>query len=327
MSNKLINQKKTEGLNKEESKDHHQILTNKIIERMEDAVKYEKPWVEANTLPYNPQTGSQYRGINLMSLLVAGYVDNRFFTFNGIKKMALETGEKIYLKKGEKGTPVFKAIQQTFTKTDESNGEESNFGIWRQVYAGTVFNASQIEGIPKENKSQIEYFETHEDLKKIMQALMQSSGLKIEHSNIAAAFYSPDKDKIVLPEKENFKSEAHYYRTLMHELVHSTGHTSRLNRKLTNTFGSVDYSKEELVAELGSYFMGAHLGLHYEGTVHENHAAYLKSWLKILKEDKNAIFKASAAASKAVDFQIDLKNEFFNQSEIVKESKNKKLKI
>ena len=327
MATKPVTPKKAEKFLQEEIKDHHQILTNKIIEKMEEAVKYEKPWVEAVSLPYNPQTGSHYKGINLMSLLVAGYVDNRFFTFNGIKTMALETGENIHVKKGEKGIPVFKALQQTFTKTDEASGEESRFGIWKQVYAGTVFNASQIEGLPKDNTPQIAHFETHDELKQIMDAMIQKSGLKIEHANIASAFYTQDKDKVVLPEKENFKSEAHYYRTLMHELVHSTGHPSRLDRKLKNSFGSVDYSKEELVAELGSYFMGAHLGLPYDGAVHENHAAYLKSWLKILKEDKNAIFKASSAASKAVEFQLSLKNEFLNQPEVTTETKKIKLNM
>lgn len=327
MATKPVTKRKAEKFLQEDIKDHHQILTNKIIEKMEEAVKYQKPWIEATTLPYNPQTGSNYKGINLMSLLVADYADNRFFTFNGIKKMAQETGENIHVKKGEKGIPVFKAMQQTFTKTDESNGEESKFGIWRQVYAGTVFNASQIEGLPEVNIPKIAHFETHDELNQIMQAMMQNNGLKIEHANIAAAFYQQDKDKIVLPEKENFKSEALYYRTLMHELVHSTAHPSRLNRKLNNTFGSQGYSKEELVAELGSYFMGVHLGLSYDGAVHENHAAYLKSWLKILKEDKNAIFRASSAASKAVEFQLNLKNDFLNQPELPTETTKIKLSM
>lgn len=294
----------------DEVKDHHQILTNKIIEKMQEAVKYEKPWMEAQTLPYNPVTKVHYRGINMMSLLLGGYTDNRFYTFNGLKQLSEETGKNIHVRKGEKGIAIFKAVNQTFKKINEESEEEKSFSLWRQVYAGTVFNASQIEGLEPENKPLIENFDTNEELSQIIQA-MQSTGLKLNHGNISKAYYQVTPDEINLPNKENFKSQAHYYRTVMHELIHSTGHPSRLNRNLSGGFGSKDYSKEELVAELGSYFMGAHLSLPYDGSVHDNHAAYLKSWLQILQEDKNAIFRAASAASKAVDFQINLKNEYF----------------
>jgi antirestriction protein ArdC len=305
---------KYDKFNQEEVKDQHQILTDKIIAKMEEAVKYEKPWFENTTVPpYNPVTGTKYSGVNFLALLLAHYPDPRFYTFQNVKKLAEETGENIHVKKGEKGIAVFKAMQKTYTSTDKETGEEKSFGLWRQVYAGTVFNASQIEGIAPLVVLEKQEFEVNEDLEKITQAMIGSSGLKLHHHSQGRAYYSPKEDGIWLPHPEQFKSQSLYQRTLSHELGHSTGHEKRLNRDLTGSFGSKEYAYEELIAELSSYFMGAQLGFKYDSTTHENHAAYLKSWMGALQKDKGLIFKASSAASKVVEFQLKTKKEYFNE--------------
>lgn len=309
----------------DELKDHHQILTDAIIKKMEEAVEYEKPWFVCDMLPYNPVTGTKYKGVNVISLMSRGFTDPRFLTFKNIQTLSEETGEKIMIKKGEKGIPVFKAMQKTFTKVDEDTGEESSWSFWRQVYAGTVFNASQLTGMPELKEIPKIEFSEQEEAEKIATAMKELTGLKIVHSAEGRACYFPDADKIHMPEREHFKSSALYYRTLMHEIGHSTGHESRLNRKFVGKFGSPEYAFEELVAELSSYFMGANLGLPYDAQTHENHAAYLKSWIGALKKDKNMIFKAAGLASKSVEFQLKTKAAFYGET-VENESDNENQK-
>ena len=106
----------------EDLKDHYQILTDSIIKKMEDAVQYEKPWFSCDLLPYNPVTGTKYKGVNVLSLMSRNFTDPRFLTFKNIQTLSEETGEKIMIIKGEKGIPVFKAMQKTFTKVNEYTG-------------------------------------------------------------------------------------------------------------------------------------------------------------------------------------------------------------
>lgn len=315
----------------EELKDHHQNLTDLIVKRMEESVKYEKPWFVCDLLPYNPVTGTKYKGINVISLISRGFNDPRFLTFKNIQSLSEQTGESILIKKGEKGIPVFKAMQKVFKKVDEETGEESSFTLWNQVYAGTVFNASQLTGMPPlVDTPKIDFVE-NEEAEKIVTAMKEVTGLKVEFSAEGRAYYSPSNDIIHMPERENFKSVALYYRTLMHELGHSTGHESRLNRKFVSKFGSPEYAYEELVAELSSYFMGASLGLPYDSKTHENHAAYLKSWIGALKKDKNMIFKAASQASRSVEFQLKTKAIYYGEvvenEEIPDADKKNKIKV
>lgn len=307
-------EKKFEKFKQNEVKDQHQILTDRIIAKMEESVKYEKPWFENTTIqPHNPVTKTQYKGINFLSLLLANYPDPRFYTYNNIKKLAEETGKKIYLRANEKGLPVFKAMQKVYTSTDKETGEEKSFGLWRQVYAGTVFNASQIEGLEPLVIKEVPEFTVNEELTKITEAMIHHTGLTINHHHQGKAYYSPSADEIRLPYIEHFKSESLYQRTLSHELGHATGSKKRLERNLTGVFGSPEYAYEELIAELSSYFMGATIGFKYDSTTHDNHAAYLNSWLSALKKDKSLIFKASSAASKAVEYQINVKKEYYQE--------------
>lgn len=317
---------KFEKFLQEETKDHHLILTQKIIEKMEESLKYEKPWLTPNGLaPYNPVTGTKYKGVNFLSLMLHDFNDDRFYTFNNIKKLAQETNTNIHIKKGEKGIPIFKALQKTFTKTDKESGEESVFGFWTQVYSGTVFNATQIEGLPALEKQVKNNIQGNEAVTQIIEALAQKTGLTVLHKNIDRACYIPLKDTVELPEKDNFKSNMHYLCTALHETSHATGHKSRLNRDLMGKFGTPEYAKEELIAELASYFLGTdpNINIPYDSASHDNHAAYLQSWLKALKNDKNYIFKCASAASKVAEYQLSLRDEYLLEIQ----NKSNKLKI
>lgn len=295
-------------------KDYHRILTDNIIEKMKDSVKYEKPWFVCDEMPYNPVTKTQYHGINVVSLLLKNFQDPRFLTYNNVIELAKKEGTTMYVRKGEKGTPVFKAIQRTFHKKNDNqqNDEDNIFSFWQMVYAGTVFNASQIEGMPPLEKNKEIDFSLNEEVNQIVTAMVEKEGLKII-SGSKRAYYSISEDAIYLPDKKDFKSPSQYYRTLAHELGHSTAHSTRLNRNLNNIFGSKEYAFEELIAELSSYFLGAMINLPYDPKTHENHAAYLKSWIEALEKDKNAIFRASSQASKATNFLIDTKKSYYNE--------------
>lgn len=304
-----------------DKRDHHRELTDKIIAKMEEAVKYEKGWFTSTTAPYNPVTGTRYKGINAISLSIAGFDDPRFFTYNNVVALAEKLGaekpeDAIHVMKGAKGIPVFKAAQikirekeGTVKKDTDPDNKANTF--WMMVYAGTVFNASQINGIPPLPARTAVAFEDHAEAEYVADAMQIKSGLTIKHgTSHGRAFYQPSTDVIELPNKSDFKSLEDYYRTKLHELGHSTGHPDRLNRKLVGAYGTPEYAYEELIAELSSYFMGNEVGIPYNPNTHDNHAAYLKNWITALQGDKNYIFRAATAASKACEFQLKLTHEY-----------------
>ncbi|AQQ43291.1 ArdC family protein [Burkholderia cenocepacia] len=315
-----------------EKKDHFQELTDKLIQRLEDDIKYEKPWFICNEAPFNPVTGTKYRGVNFVSLTQNGFDDPRFYTFNNIKSLAEETGQKLHVRKGEHGSPVFKAVQIEIKahggdgelveigsplepKEGEGQDGEKKAKIWVLAYSGTVFNGSQIEGLEPYQYRERPAFQQQEEAEKVIEAMRVKGGVDLRFHSNGQAYYQPGADRVVLPNRELFKNDALFYRTALHEFGHSTGHPSRLNRDQTGQFGSEKYAREELVAELSSYFMGAELGLPYDGKTHENHAAYVKSWLAALKNDKSFIIKASQAAAKSVDYQLARRDEYVRDLE------------
>lgn len=293
-------------------KDHHQELTNRIISMMEDSHKYEKPWFSLGDRPYNPSTGTIYSGINYFTLMMSGFSDPRWFTYKNIQDLAKETGTNIHLRKNEKGIAIFKSIQRAFVKKDKETEEENTVKYWTPVYSGTVFNASQIENLPPLPIPERKPFEDFEPAEKLVEAMIHQEGIKVIHHQ-GGAYYMPRNDSVHMPEKALFTSNLHYYRTLLHEFTHATGHSSRLDRDLTGSFGSESYAKEELVAELGSYLLGQDLNIGYDASVHENHSAYLQNWIKALKEDKTFIFKCVGKASRAVEYQLNAKRTYFNE--------------
>lgn len=290
-------------------------VAEKIIEALENGTA---PWVkqwsgaELNSIrPFNPTTNKPYKGINFVNLSIEqmnkGYNDPRWLTY----KQAQALGANVH--QGEKGTPIqYWQFTEEITVLDENkkpildkDGKPKKMTVDLEnpkVFYSTVFNANQIDGLPKleistENENK-KTFEVIEEAEKIL----KNSHAKITHQNGNKAYYMPSTDSVTLPQKEQFISEMAYYSTALHELGHWTGHSSRLDRDLTGSFGSESYAKEELRAEIGSYMLCSNLSLDFDPG---NHNAYIKSWVKNLQDHPNEIFKAASDASKITQFLQD----------------------
>lgn len=283
--------------------DHHQKMTDQAIARMEEAekLKWEIPWFKVSTRPYNLETGTRFKGCNLFSTALSEFSDNRWLTFNGIQSYAKRKKLDLRLKKGSVGAPIFKALQKEFTK--DKTGEELDQArkLIFMVKAGTVFNAEQIDGMPPEI-IQTRTFDPIFAAEVYREALVAKTGLKIIQTK-NGAWYNPSNHTVGMYSKEHAKSEMSWYDTFNHESIHSSG--PQLGRKMKGQFGSMDYAEEELVAELGSVFLAYELGIEHDQYAHDQHAAYLKCWLSKLQDDKNFIFKASNAASRATIYQME----------------------
>lgn len=302
---------KSQNGNRAEKRDHRREVTDSIIKMLEDGVApWQKPW-EGAAMPFNPTTERSYRGGNAVHLLATGigreYADPRWMTY----KQAAEQGWQV--RGGEKGTHIeFWEVKERSNEKDaapdqnghESPAQENGQRVIHRVY--TVFNAKQIDGIPEyqpENRTSFEAVQAGE-------RILANSGARIEHDQLENAFYNRFSDSIHLPPKEAFKDAPGYCGTALHELAHWTGHPSRLNRSTLSDsyrFGDLNYAKEELRAELASVFVAAELGVPHDPA---NHAAYVGSWIKALREDKNEIFRAANEASSATDFVLSLDREF-----------------
>jgi len=291
-------------------RDHRQEVTNSIIKMLEDGVApWQKPWESAG-MPFNPTTKKVYRGANAIHLMATGlsrgYEDPRWMTY----KQAAENTWQV--RKGEKGTSIEfwevndKAEEKAGEPSKGENGESAKGSQRRLIHrVYTVFNANQIEGVPAYEHPKRSTFEAVQSGERIL----ANSGATIAHDQRDRAFYSRSSDSIHLPSKEAFQDASGYYGTALHELAHWTGHPSRLNRPtLTDSyrFGDLNYAKEELRAELASVFIAAEVGVPHDPA---NHAAYVGSWIKALKDDKNEIFRAAHDASKATDFVLGLERE------------------
>ena len=178
---------------------------------------------------------------------------------------------------------VYDAVTEQILK-----GVEHEYSFLKWYY---VFNLEQTEGIPIEAPP-IKPIEE-------VEAFIEAIGANVTHGN-TRAYYLPKFDQIHLPDPEDFKTMEDYYAVALHEHTHWTGHELRLNRPLVTKFGTEEYAEEELVAELGAAFLCSHLQV--TPYLREDHAAYIKSWSKVLKEDKRAIFTAARKATEAADY-------------------------
>ncbi|HBJ85568.1 MAG TPA: hypothetical protein DDZ88_17165 [Verrucomicrobiales bacterium] len=279
----------------------YEIITNRIIEKLEQGeIPWKKSWNAQTQAPRNLSSGKLYSGINVFLLLSARYQSPYWLTF----KQATERGGSV--RKGEKGYPV--VFWSKTEKTDEETGEVKEVGFLRYY---TVFNVAQIDGlkdIPTIEVHQIQEGAEQFDLaEQIVATMPQRPEI---HHGFTRACYSPADDSVSMPTKNAFVGGAEYYSTLFHELAHATGHENRLGRHQTiknHSFGSQDYSKEELVAEFGSAFLCAEAGVSM--AVLDNQAAYIQGWLKALKNDSKLLVTAAAQAQKAADFIMGRKRE------------------
>jgi antirestriction protein ArdC len=290
-------------------------ITKSIIKLIEDgkAANCKTPiWDKAVKfgMPRNYATGDLYTGVNVPLLWIASaerrYPRNDWMTYLQLQ----ELGAK--LKDGSTGTGVmgihFKMVARKGGKASlaakPGTGEGDLFPAMKPFW---VFNVAQIDGLPEEvnEESQPIRFSPIEQA----ELLIKSSGADILHGG-SRAFYQPKLDAIVMPDKASFKCASNYYAVCLHELAHWTAHESRLNRICAGKLGSDAHAFEELVVEFGSAFVIGHVGL--QQATHENHASYIDAWLRVLRSDDDAIFRATRMASAASKFILDKAELNFN---------------
>jgi|TARA_R110002074_G_scaffold326124_4_gene496436 antirestriction protein ArdC len=277
-------------------------ITDKIVADLEQGVRpWFKPWNAEHAagritrpLRFN---GTAYNGINVLMLWASaverGFAAPIWMTFRQAKELGA------HVRKGEKGSLVVYANTITRTETDPETGEEEDRDIpFMKGY--TVFNVEQIEDLPPH------YYAVAEPQLDPVARIDRAEGFfaetraDIRHGG-NQAYYAIGADYVQMPPFEAFKDAESYYATLAHEMTHWTRHKTRLDRDFgRKRWGDEGYAMEELVAELGAAFLAADLEVTPEPR--EDHAAYIGSWLKVLKEDKRAIFSAAAHAQKAADF-------------------------
>ncbi len=271
----------------------YDIITSQIIAQLEKGIiPWKKSW-STGGLPKNGISGKDYNAINPFLLLVKGYNNPNWFTFKQIQ----EAGGNV--RKGEKATMVI--FWKKFTPTQTCNDdEEVTEHLVLRYY--NVFNCEQTEGLNSDKYA----LKTHTNnpikaADKIVTGYKIHGGPKIEYHE-QRAYYRPSQDIINMPKFNTFVDAISFYQTLFHEMIHSTGHESRLNRLSKDAhFGSQDYSKEELIAEMGASFLSGHAGI-FNNEQLEQAGAYIQGWLKALKNDKMMVIKAAAQAQKAADY-------------------------
>lgn len=277
----------------------YEVINQRIIELLErGAVPWKKPWNGESNMPRNLVSKKEYRGVNVFHLACMPYGSPYWMTFKQIR----EKGG--YVLQGEKATPVIFWKWLEMSDPDDATGNKIGKIPMLRYY--NVFNIEQTEGIPlPEPREIINPFNPIEKAEQVITDMPLKPN--IYHGGNRAC-YSPTKDTIRLPTQHNFLSPEEYYCTAFHELIHCTGHAIRVGRRsiLEPTyFGSHDYSKEELVAEMGAAFLCGHTGI--EQKTIENSAAYIQGWLKVLKNDKTMLVHAAAQAQKAADYILDRK--------------------
>ena len=276
---------------------HSRDVVERLIRQMEEGTgPFVQPWDARMDLglPMNPTTGKTYKGGNLLHLWALQNAwdlkDNRWMTY----KQAAAVGAQV--RKGERASVIEFWDWSPVEEAKKTGDPELIAKAHPKVFFPRVFNASQIDGLPAlvlpEQRPEPEI---HQACEKVI----QDSGANIHHDGGNQAFYRPMTDSIHLPERNTFHSASGYYATALHELGHWTGFPSRLNRPMTGGFGSVDYAKEELVAEVTSMLMGERLGIGHDPT---QHAAYIQHWIQILRNDPRELFRAAAAAERVVEF-------------------------
>jgi antirestriction protein ArdC len=282
--------------------DVYQKITDQIVSELEKGVRpWMKPWnaEHADGRITRPLRGNgiPYHGINVLMLwsaaMAKGYAAPIWMTF----KQALEF--KACVRKGEQGSLVVYADKIIRTETDGDTGEDCERAIpFMKGY--TVFNVEQIDGLPER------FYANAEPRGKTVQRIAHAesffaaTGANVVHGG-SRACYVPRTDNIHMPCIDFFQDSESYYATRAHETTHWTRHPSRLDRDFgRKRHGDEGYAMEELVAELGAAFLSADLDLTPE--VRDDHASYIASWIKVLKNDKRAIFSAASHAQRAADF-------------------------
>ncbi len=283
-----------------EHRDHHQEVTDRIIAALESGTKpWQQPWsrdaAACPLAPMNPTTGRKYHGINTLVLAMSAFAlggDPRFCSY----KQAGGRGWQV--KRGERGTTVFFFKRMEVENRDAPPEAEDRTKRVPLLRAYTVFNGAQLEGVPPYVAPTPA--EAPWRRPEAADVILRNSGAYIRIGG-DRAFYSPATDHIQLPPEESFKSPQGWAAIALHEAAHWTGAPHRLNRELRNSFGSDNYAREELRAEMASAMIGTELGLPCDLP---NHASYVASWLNTLRQDKREIFRAAADAQRIADYLL-----------------------
>jgi antirestriction protein ArdC len=268
----------------------YEVVTNRLIAKLESGViPWRQPWKNTSRgahLPCNFTTGRSYRGINTIMLLCSGFTSPQWMTY----KQAQSIGGQV--RKGETGSPV---VFWQFGEESETKKKTA----WSKYF--TVFNIEQIDGIQPEIPFDAPPFDAIAEAQTIVDGyLSAASHPRLLHGG-SMACYSQSTDTVHMPEGSQFAKRELYYDTMFHELAHSTAHPSRLKRDLTGRFGTPAYSQEELTAEFTAAFLLAESGISSELTDDHN-AAYLASWMRVLKADSRIAVYAAQRAQKAADY-------------------------
>ena len=282
-------------------RDLHQLVTDRIVAAIEaGTAPWIKPWSSAQSAvrPLR-STGQPYNGVNVLTLWLdaeeKGFSSPYWFGFQTALKMGA------CVRKGEKGSAIVYANKVIKTQENPTTGEEETRAVpfLKQSF---VFNAQQIDGLPEHFYRAAHPSKTFpaDSRNSRLDDFFRHTGADIRHGG-GRAYYRIDADFVQMPEFDDFHSGESYYATLAHEMTHWTRHPTRLDRDMgRKAWGDAGYALEELVAEIGSAFLCADLGITPE--TREDHAAYIASWLEVLKNDKRAIFTAASKASQAAEY-------------------------
>lgn len=285
-----------------------QALVDRVLSRLDAGAM---PWdngMSGFAAPRNAVTGKAYRGINLLALFCADKPDPRWMTFAQAKEQgyAVKQGAKgvpiewySYIdKRTNKPADVAAVIEETKDMTFDEKQRFKKDNLRTVVRGYHVFNASDIHGVEPYVAPPVDVGKRNERIENII----RSSEASIAYDGNGRNYYSPTSDSIHLTDRSAFKSDEFFYNTALHEMGHSTGHSSRLNRTLYGGRGSKEYAREELVAEISSVLTAAELGLDHSDRVIENSAEYVRSWATLIREDSQVLIDAAFDASHATDY-------------------------
>ena len=303
----------------ERIEEYHKEFAERIIKQIKEGVApWQKPWKPGEKfLPANFKSGHSYRGSNTLNLasvaIERGYSDHRWGTYKQIKAAGG------YVRSGEKGTVIMHARwrDRKAVKDDEGNPVKDKDG--KQVYQWVprtkpgfkryvVFNVEQAERLNLPERHQAKPgWEAHDAAERVIRA----SEVDFRHERGDRAFYQLDKDRVLMPPREQFADAGSYYRTALHEVAHATGHESRMNREslkdaVSSRYGSQSYAKEELRAEISSMMTNTELGIGHES---RHGAAYVKSWVEVLEEQPKEIVEAAHDAQGMSGWMIEKERE------------------
>jgi antirestriction protein ArdC len=276
--------------------DIYSLVNDRILAALEQGmIPWKRPWT--GSLPTNYDSGKEYRGINILTLgiaeMIRGYSSPYWMTFRQAQKHGG------HIRKGEKATYIVFSEKKVREVEKEDGTKEDK--VFHFVRSFPVFNWQQTEGVPK--KEGVSVLDPDRDVMELCNSVLSRMPDPPRYRESgSSAYYVPREDLVNLPPLETFRSTEGYVATKFHEYVHSTGHKSRLNRQGimdADAFGSEDYSFEELVAELASAYLCARAGINNSL---DNSSAYIQNWLKVLRDDKTMLLKASGKATTAVEY-------------------------